>query len=427
VRRTAPTPRAEPSSDPTPPRTAMHSMPFASNGRLLARARPHVMQRDQALSFHWAGITDAQLAAAGLPSKGGLKRQLCRRAIVANLICAQHSDRWVSYARDRNAYTGRRRYDGAAYTYTHVRTVVDELEEFGLIHHDRAWPGRAGLRSRMRATLALIRAVGPVDQLEYQPGEVIRLKDYAGRLVDYADTPYTYGIRHEVAAVNDVFRSVNINLVATDVAWNSIAVHLDGAVVHPARVVGHRVFNGGWRSGGRLYGPFWQSLNKQRRRQLTVDGGGVIEHDFAQLHPRLLYAQCGRPIEGDAYTIRGYEGARPAVKLAWQILINAQSPKAAVPALALELGGLEKQAEAARLLQALEDHHRPIAAAFYTGAGLTLQRCDSDLMMAILRQCLSEAIVALPVHDSLIAPEGVRSDRVQEIMNAHLERILLQH
>jgi len=244
------------------------------------------MQRDQPLSFLWAGITDAQLAAAGLPSKGGSKRQLCRRAIVANLICAQHSGQWVSYARDRNAYTGRRRYDGAAYTYTHVRTVVDELEELGLIHHDRAWPGRVGLRSRMRATQALIRAVGPVDQLEYRPGEVIRLKDAAGRLVDYVDTPYTCGIRHEVAAVNEAFRSVNINLVSTDVTWNGIAVHVDGAVVHPARVVGHRVFNGGWRFGGRLYGPFWQNLNKQRRLQLTLDGTRVVEHDFAQFCTR---------------------------------------------------------------------------------------------------------------------------------------------
>ena len=332
------------------------------------------MQRDQALSFQWTGITDAQLAVAGLVSKGRSKRQLCRRAIVASLICAHHSDQWVSYARDRNAYTGRQRYEGAAYTYTHVRKVVDELDKLGLIHHDRAWPGRFGLRSRMKATPALITAIGPIDRLEYHPGEVIRLKDAAGRLVDYVDSPYTCSIRYELAAVNEAFRSAKINLVSTDVAWKGIAVHLDNAVVHPARVVGHRVFNGGWRFGGRLYGPFWQNLNKHRRRQLTMDGVGVTEHDFAQLHPRLLYAQCGRPIEGDAYTIRGYEGDRNAVKLAWQILINAQSPKAAVPALARELGGLEKQVEAARLLQALEDHHRPIAPAFYTGAGLTLQR-----------------------------------------------------
>jgi hypothetical protein len=91
----------------------------------------------------------------------------------------------VSYARDRNAYTGRRRYEGAVYAYTHVRTIVDELDKLGLIHHDRAWPGRFGLRSRMRATQALITAIGPIDQLEYHPGEVIRLKDAGGRLVDY--------------------------------------------------------------------------------------------------------------------------------------------------------------------------------------------------------------------------------------------------
>jgi len=382
------------------------------------------MQRDQPLSFLWAGITDAQLAAAGLPSKGGSKRQLCRRAIVANLICAQHSGQWVSYARDRNAYTGRRRYDGAAYTYTHVRTVVDELEELGLIHHDRAWPGRVGLRSRMRATQALIRAVGPVDQLEYRPGEVIRLKDAAGRLVDYVDTPYTCGIRHEVAAVNEVFRSVNIDLVSTDVTWNGIGVHLDDAVVHPARVVGHRVFNGGWRFGGRLYGPFWQNLNKQRRLQLTLDGTRVVEHDFAQLHPRLLYAEFGRRLVGDAYTVRGYENDRPTVKQAWQVLINAASRRQAVLALAKELGGFHHQTEAAHLLDTLAQHHSPIAGAFYTGAGLRLQRCDSDLMMRILQQCLSEGIVALPIHDSLIVPTGRSADRANEIMQDQLSPII---
>jgi hypothetical protein len=44
----------------------------------------------------------------------------------------------------------------------------------------------------------------------------------------------------------------------------------------------------------------------------------------------------------------------------------------------------------------------------------------------MLRQCLSEGIVARPVHDSLIVPEGARADRVQEIMNTHLEQILRQ-
>src|SRR5262245_48716748 len=109
------------------------------------------MQRDQPLSMHWTGISEGQLATLGLPT-GGANRQVCRQAIIANLLCAHHSHRWVSYARDRSAYSGRRRYDGPAYTYTHVLAVVDEFEQHGLIEHDRAWPGRLGLRSRMKAS-----------------------------------------------------------------------------------------------------------------------------------------------------------------------------------------------------------------------------------------------------------------------------------
>jgi hypothetical protein len=155
-----------------------------------------------------------------------------------------------------------------------------------------------------------------------------------------------------------------------------------------------------------------------------MDGAGVAEHDFAQLHPRLLYAELGCRLEGDAYTIRGYESDRPAVKQAWQILINAASRSKAVPALATELGGLHRQAEAARLLEAVEHHHRPIAGAFYTGAGLRLQRRDSDLIVGILQQCLSEGIVALPIHDSLIAAQGRPAEQAHEIMHERLTRLL---
>jgi hypothetical protein len=76
------------------------------------------------------------------------------------------------------------------------------------------------------------------------------------------------------------------------------------------------------------------------------------------------------------------------------------------------------------MLTTLENHHNRIADAFYTGAGLRLQWRDSELMMSIQHRCLSESIVALPVHDSLIAQRGRRSARVQEIMDDELHRVL---
>ena len=91
-------------------------------------------------------------------------------------------------------------------------------------------------------------------------------------------------------------------------------------------------------------------------------------------------------------------------------------------ALAGELGGLSYLADANRLLSALEERHAKIRPAFYTGAGLRLQRTDSDLMMRVEGKCIAEGIVALPVHDSFIVKLG-KAERVREIMDMELARI----
>jgi hypothetical protein len=171
----------------------------------------------------------------------------------------------------------------------------------------------------------------------------------------------------------------------------------------PKKIGGYRVFNGEWGLGGRLYGPFWLNLPKRRRAQLTIDGTCVVEHDFAQLHPRLLYAQLGVKLDGDAYTVAGYETNRREIKLGWNILLNAPSRRTAILALARELGGPAPQARSAEIVRAIERRHEPIRGALGSGLGLRLQRVDSDLMMSIEARCLREGIIALPVHDSLIA------------------------
>lgn len=105
-------------------------------------------------------------------------------------------------------------------------------------------------------------------------------------------------------------------------------------------------------------------------------------------------------------------------------MINAPSRRSALTALARELGGLQCQRHAKNVLTAVENHHQQIAVAFYSGAGLRLQWQDSELMMRIERRCLSQGIIALPVHDSFIAQRAHASARVQEIMDDELHRFL---
>jgi hypothetical protein len=377
---------------------------------------PFGAARDQPLSFQWSGISDQQLALAGLSTTGPMKRLAARRAIVANLVVASSTGQWVSYSRDRNHYTGKRRYFGDAYTYTNVLGVIEELREAQLIQEDRSTRGQLGWQSRMRPVRELLLRLGRLPELHYAPRELVRLKE-SGRLVDYFETAVTRRMRREVHQLNEAFASVRIALVSPDVPWTGASVVMDGQVIHPARVAGYRVFNGSWNLGGRYYGPFWQTLPRWRRLYLTIGGEPIVEHDFAQLHPRLLYAAFARSLDGDAYTVAGHD--RDLAKCAWQILINASSRRSAISAVARQLGGPRYQAEAEPILRALEVRHAAINRAFYTGEGLRLQRMDSDLMMRIGLRCISEGIVALPVHDSCIV-QVRHSARTQEIMDEEL-------
>ena len=66
---------------------------------------------------------------------------------------------------------------------------------------------------------------------------------------------------------------------------------------------------GDFKSGGRLFRGFWQTLPKRARLLgISIEGEGVVELDYSQLNPMLAYARvrCSPP-SGDAYTLPGLE------------------------------------------------------------------------------------------------------------------------
>jgi hypothetical protein len=60
--------------------------------------------------------------------------------------------------------------------------------------------------------------------------------------------------------------------------------------------------------------------------------------------------------------------------------------------------------EAAELLGAIENRHKPISGAFCSDAGVCLMRIDSELILRALRASNDDGFGALPIHDALIAP-----------------------
>ena len=56
----------------------------------------------------------------------------------------------------------------------------------------------------------------------------------------------------------------------------------------------HRVFNDpDLQTGGRFYGGWWQNIPREYRQHLAVNGKRMVELDYSNQHPSILYAQAG--------------------------------------------------------------------------------------------------------------------------------------
>jgi hypothetical protein len=365
-------------------------------------------------------MNEGWIDALALPPAPSKAYSQARASIVLEALITERSEpgRWISYSRSKGWYAQGQRYRGRCYTFSTVPRAVDELEQLGLIEHDRAPPGRLGWQSRFRAAPALIEAVALPTTALYDPGETIRLKDEQGNLLDYRDTDATIRMRRTVVMTNEALRAEKIGIRGVD---GQIAT-IDGRPVNLGQDQLHRTFNrGSFSQGGRMFGVFWQNLPKAVRSDLIINGEGTDENDYSQLHPRLLYAEAGAVLEDDAYTLDGWN--RPLVKRAFNIAINADTEIAAIRAIAQEISGKGAYAEARRLLEAIRARHHPIAGYFGSGAGLRLQRRDADLAERITLRLLGQNIVVLSIHDSFVVQTRHASVR-DEIMADELQKLL---
>ena len=72
---------------------------------------------------------------------------------------------------------------------------------------------------------------------------------------------------------------------------------------------------GSFESGGRLFGGFWQELNKKQRKNIVIDDEEVVSLDYSQMGPRILYGLCRMiPTSNDCYRISNYDRYRNGIK-----------------------------------------------------------------------------------------------------------------
>ena len=77
----------------------------------------------------------------------------------------------------------------------------------------------------------------------------------------------------------------------------------------------------------------------------------------------------------------------------------------------------------AELSQAIISFHEPIAHYFYTGAGLRLQRLDSDIAEKVLLHFAQSGIAILPLHDSFLMHNGYETS-LEPVMRSAFEEVV---
>ena len=229
-----------------------------------------------------------------------------------------------------------------------------------------------------------------------------------GELIDYEDTPTTTEFRGQVIAINGWLEQANLDF---DELYAG-----EGKVVDTTNRRLRRIFTQGrFDSGGRLFGGFWQTLNKDKRKEgLWIDDEQAMELDYGQAAPRILYGLCGvEPAFDDAYLIPGFEEYRPGIKKVMNSMLFTTKPLSRMPK------GVRKQFadkhRVSEVVEAIQVSHTALKDSFFTGIGHDVQFIESQIIIDVVLRMREEGVTALPVHDAILVPSS-KVDVARDVM-----------
>ena len=337
----------------------------------------------------------------------------------------------VAYFRKADGYSG-----GPAWLSGDAMSrTVDLLVKAGLLNAFLGRWGGASSTYNVTEKLCLIaQACGVTEDsltLRLPPQRLVRLRKGSSGTpqMDVEPTADTIGWTDRLQAYNAFLAQQDIGLALTAGEEDEWVQHWNGKrkrkweeeregcrLYRPELIQTdlYRQFNNGsFEQGGRMYGGWWINTPKALRRKITINGQPTVELDFSGCAIRMLYHERCLECHGDPYRledIAAYEAKaglppghfREGIKAITQALINDQGGKE--PEKIKLPDGLSFRPRFSRLevRKMIEGKHAAIADAFGTGAGLRLQRVDSDLALTIIEQLMVNEKVSLPIHDSFL-------------------------
>lgn len=326
---------------------------------------------------------------------------------------------------------GKGRYRNLVYGQ-HFLDLIDLLIKLDLIAQiSRGYriPGVARQTTTIRPRRAFldIFAIENLTQQSFQLAEEPELlilrpaKDQDGRAdpLNYRETKRTRQWRGEVARLNAWLRKAPIEVEG---AGPTVGLDRDGQPIEPYRRCLRRIFNNAdWQQGGRLFGGFWMTMEREERfTRLRIAGEPIANVDFSSLFPCLAYARTGTPPpETDLYDIAGDGSCRDGWKTLVNALLFATRPLKQWPAGTRALFGEGTTLRDA--IGAIKARHAPIAHLFERGLGFELMRHESDMLIAIVTVLFKQGITALPLHDSVLVAR-LQACAAKAIMEQEFER-----
>ncbi|EDP63806.1 hypothetical protein BAL199_14262 [alpha proteobacterium BAL199] len=219
--------------------------------------------------------------------------------------------------------------------------------------------------------------------------------------IEYPDTPDTIRMRENLKRINAKLRDCGASLLPGENAFWKCAERMAqkgerGPLLCTQNHL-HRVFNNGsFTDGGRLVGGWWQGVPREYRKFIYISDIPSIELDYASLHPTMLYHQRGLDVDGDPYAIDGLP--RDVAKKLFNALVNGRSHFSQDTRRMVTDTGMSWD----DAVSAVRERHPQISDSLGSGAGVRLQRIDSDIAEDVLLTMLDQGITCLPIHDSFI-------------------------
>ena len=381
------------------------------------------------------------------PRSADDKRQFFRRLFLGLKIAAS-TNRGVRYSRRKDHKDPAKRFDAKK------QQIIDAAIEAGLVDGEVGSSGQSMPHQSVMVPAPMFAPYADMDPWTFDPSKRIDYVEVRQRggdddgetvLIDFdCNDPIAVKSQQRLELVNAINARTEILYRALDV--DELAFKREVVQLRP---IHYRLFTDDFRTHGRIYTGRYghQGLNKAERYTITFNGEPSTELDYSGLHPRMLYHRRGIDYTADPYAVSDDEdlnrAARPAVKKAFNALVNAKTRTSALSAcnkalvekgktgdklekakkLRASLNAVGKKTKFANIIARVLERHDAIGDDFGSDAGMRLMRIDSAIALEVMTTFAKRAIPILGVHDSFIVPKRYES-RLRGVMNrAYLRRL----